>query len=53
MNRPQLPSRRDWARVALLAIVGGLLGILLNAVNPHGIDVRIAYGFPAADAGQP
>lgn len=52
MQRPHLPQRRDWARLILLVIVGSLLGILLNAVNPHGINVRIAYGLPD-NAGQP
>lgn len=44
MRRPSLPSRRDWTDLALLVLAGCLLGLALNAVNPHGISLRLAYG---------
>ncbi len=48
--RPVLPHRRDWLMLAGLVLGGCLLGLAANSVNPNGINVRIAFGFPAAEA---
>lgn len=48
--RPTLPKRRDWLLLAALVVGGCALGLAANAVNPNGINVRIAFGFPAAEA---
>jgi hypothetical protein len=53
MRRPQLPSRRDWRDLALLALAGCLLGLLANGVHPHGINLRLAYGLGQNNAELP
>jgi hypothetical protein len=43
-------ARREWAWMLGLVLGGCLLGLALNAINPKGINLRIALGFPAAEA---
>ena len=50
MNRPQLPTKQDWAWILGLVLAGCLLGLLINSVSPKGINLRIALGLPEAGA---
>ena len=47
-----LPTRRDWLWTLSLCLLGALLGLGLNAVSGHGINLSIALGLdePAAAA---
>jgi hypothetical protein len=36
------PGRRDWMAAAAVALLGALLGLLINWASPRGFDMRTA-----------
>ncbi|MGH7442421.1 MAG: hypothetical protein ACREKE_07095 [bacterium] len=46
-----LPSKKDWAWVVALVLIGGALGFAMNAVSGVGINLRIALNLDAPPAG--
>lgn len=44
MQKPSLPTNRDWAILGLLLLLGSALGFAVNALSPHGINLGLALG---------
>lgn len=49
LPKPSLPSRRDWVSLIALVLIGCVLGVLSNTVNPRGINLRIAFGLGSVE----
>jgi hypothetical protein len=45
LPKPSLPSRRDWAWLLALVLIGSAAGLLSNTLNPRGINLSIAFGW--------
>jgi hypothetical protein len=49
----RLPGKRDWLWMLGMAMLGALLGFVLNATTGKGINLGIALGLGQPEAAEP